>query len=152
MTGDQNNFNEYIFSFAWEKVVKGFWTKYPNKSFSNVIFNKVIDMKIIDDHTLFIQRMMFSEYFWFWGYSIENITLDLQKKKLEMNTVITKRSRLSPSGKEICIYEADKENDKNTIYRKALFSNQKIVQILGSLNLSFKKGCHLIEDYCKKLD
>ena len=103
--------NSYTFLYSWESVVKGFWLKYPNPKFPNVIFNKVIDMEIIDDTKLLIKRMMFSKYVWFWGHSIENITIDLKNRTLSMVTTITKRSKLSPNGKENCVYKAIEEEE-----------------------------------------
>ena len=98
--------NSYTFQYSWESVVKGFWLKYPNKKISNVIFNKVIDMEIIDNTKLLIKRMMFTKFLFFWGHSIETIILDLEKRNLSIVSTITKRSKISPHGKEICVYQA----------------------------------------------
>lgn len=103
--------SSHTFLYPWESVVKGFWTKYPNKKLSSVIFNKVIDMEIIDDTKLLIKRMMFSKFFFFWGHSIENIVIDLQNKNLTMVSTVTKRSKFAPHGTEICIYKAIEEEE-----------------------------------------
>ena len=55
----QQKKDEYLFKYPWETVVKAFWNKYPSHEFKSIIFNKVVDIKLLDDDSLIIKRLVY---------------------------------------------------------------------------------------------
>ena len=54
--------SEFLFNHPWETVVKGFLQKYPHKDLSFVKSNNIIDMQLINDNCLNINRLVYSKF------------------------------------------------------------------------------------------
>ncbi len=146
----------HIFPHPWSTVVKGFWTKYPNKHMSFVKFANIVDMEIINSDTLKLTRIMHSKVpmTFFYLYSKEEIIIDLKEKSLDMTSSMIKKSKMFPLGKENCKYISiiNKFGIEQTLYKKKMLSSNKITNFLEYFNNNFSKGCQIVEENSKEFE
>ena len=146
----------HIFPHPWSAVVKGFWTKYPNKHMPFVMFDHIVDMEIINSDTLKLTRIMHSKLpmTFFYLYSKEEIIIDFKEKSLDMTTSMIKKSKIFPLGKENCKYISfiNKDGKEQTLYKKKMLSSNKITNFLEYFNNNFLKGCQIVEENSKKYE
>ncbi|CAD8177984.1 unnamed protein product [Paramecium octaurelia] len=145
--------SEYTFNFDWETVVKGFWRKYPCKEFDFIKFNQVVDMILDDNNKMQIKRIVYARKFTIWCLTLEQITVDLENRSMEMQTKLLKSCKLYPNltGDESIIYKAI--DDQRTHYSKLLSNFQQtfITKLISQFNTSFRKGIEVVEARCREL-
>ena len=151
---ESKKMEEHIFSYPWETVVKAFLNKYPSQHLDFVKFNRVVEMKILDDNCVLLKRVMFSKkYRFMWVYSLEEIKIDFKKRLMEMETSLLKKSNLVPNfgAKENVIYKSwELDPLGKTFYGKVINSTSKLQKYMGEITQSFKKGCKIIENKCEE--
>ena len=146
------NTNQFVFNFNWETVVKGFLNKYPHKDLDFVVYNRVIDIKRLDDDSLLVKKLMFSKKFKLvWAYTMEEMRIDVNQKILDLKTQILAASKCLPTdGVERICYKALNEPGK-TMYTKFLESRSAMQKYYGKLNSGFEKGCKIVEEKCNEI-
>lgn len=145
--------DQYVFNFDWETVIKAFWNKYPHKDLDFVIYNRVIDMKRLDDNSIMVKKLMFCKKFKLvWAYTMEEMKIDFDQKILDLKTQILAASKCLPTdGIERIRYNAMNNEQGKTLYTKFLESRSTLQKYYGKLNSGFEKGCRIVEEKCKEL-
>ncbi|CAD8088947.1 unnamed protein product [Paramecium primaurelia] len=145
--------SEYTFNYNWETVIKGFWRKYPCKEFDFIKFNQVVDMILDDNNKIQIKRIVYANKFTIWCLTLEQITIDLENRSMEMQTKLLKSCKLYPNltGDESIIYKAI--DNQQTHYSKLLsnFHQTFLTKLISQFNTSFKKGIEVVEARCREL-
>jgi len=145
--------DSYIFNYNWETVIKGFWNKYPHKDLDFVVYNRVIDMKRLDDDSIIVKKLMFCKKFkLIWAYTMEEMRIDFDQKILDLKTQVLAASKCLPTeGVERICYKALQEEPGKTMYTKFLESKSTIQKYYGKLNSGFEKGCKIVEEKCNEV-
>lgn len=145
----------HLFQYPWSLVVKGFWQKYPSKQLNFVKFNHVIDFEIPSADIIKFTRLMYCKisFLPLFSYSVEDITINLKEKALEMKSVIIKNSPFLPTGKEHCSYLSHNlEGNDFTKYTKSVLSSNKISKFLHYFATGFKQGCQVVEEKIQQIE
>jgi PRELI-like family. len=145
--------DRYVFDFDWTTVVKALWNKYPHKDLDFVIYNKVIDLKRLDDDTLFVKKVVYcKKYLFLWAYAVEEIKIDLNQKILDLQTKFIAASKCLPTdGVEKITYAALNNEPGKTLYTKLLQSKSTFQKYYQKLGTGFEKGCKIIEQRCREI-
>jgi len=145
--------DQYIFNYNWETVIKGFWNKYPHKDLDFVVYSRVIDMKLLDDDSILVKKLMFCKKFkLIWAYTMEEIKIDFDQKILDLKTQVLAASKCLPTeGVERICYQALQNEPSKTMYTKFLESKSTIQKYYGKLNSGFEKGCRIVEEKCNEI-
>ncbi len=143
--------NVYIFNCDWSIVVRGFYDKYPNPKMDMVISNKLIGLIVGDDNVVKIKRIQHTKLFFFmWAYILEEISIDSNKKILEMKSQILKKSGVFPVvGTEYITYKAIKDglqDTEKTFYIKRLELEGSVNKFMSYFGDGFKKGIQIVEE------
>lgn len=145
--------DQYVFNFDWETVIKAFWNKYPHKDLDFVVYNRVIDMKRLDDNSIMVKKLMFCKKFKLvWAYTMEEMKIDFDQKILDLKTRVLAASKCLPTdGIENIRYATMNNEQGKTLYTKFLESRSTLQKYYGKLNSGFEKGCKIVEEKCKEL-
>jgi PRELI-like family len=144
--------DEYRFNFDWKTVVKAFFNKYPHKDLDFVVYNKVIDLKRINEDTLIIKRVMYcKKYMVLWSYTTEEIMINLKDKKLDLQTKLLACSKAFPEITEKITYQTVPENPSMTLYTKLLESKSTFSKMYSKFSSGFEKGCKIVEEKCNEI-
>lgn len=142
--------DEYSFNFDWKTVVKAFFNKYPHKDLDFVVYNKVIDLKRINEDTILVKRVMYCKKFMvLWSYTTEEIMINLKEKKLDLQTKLLAASKAFPDITEKITYQPLPENPGVTLYTKLLESRSQFSKMFSKFSSGFEKGCKIVEEKCK---
>jgi len=151
---DQNTkSNQYIFNYDWETVVQAFWNKYPHKDLDFVVYNRVIDIKRLEDDSIVVKKLMFCKKFkLIWAYTMEEMKIDFDQKILDLKTKVLAASKCIPTeGVERICYQALHNEQGKTLYTKFLESRSTLQKYYGKLNSGFEKGCKIVEEKCNEV-
>lgn len=147
------NSNQYVFNFDWETVIKAYWNKYPHKDLDFVVYNRVIDIKRLDDDSLVVKKLMFCKKFkLIWAYTMEEMRIDVNQRILDLQTQILAATKGFPTeGVERICYQAVNNEKGKTLYTKFLESRSTLQKYYGKINSGFEKGCKIVEEKCKEV-
>ena len=147
--------SEYSFPYEWKTVVRAFWDKYPNEMMDFIKYNQVVDIDILEDGKLQIQRIQKAQKWrYLWAYSLEKITFDFENKIMDLTTIPLKKCSLIPiGGIETIRYSAYQdliEKCEKTLYTKSLAVKGTMTKFVEKFNDGFKKGCDIVEKNCEE--
>jgi len=145
--------DEHIFNFDWTTVVKALWNKYPHKDMDFVIYNKVVDLKLLDEDTILVKKIMYcKKYFLLWSYTLEETKINFKNKILDLETKLIAASKAFPqSGIEKISYFQLPDKPGCTLYTKYIESKSTVSKYYHKLGSSFQKGCEIIEEKCREI-
>ncbi|CAD2099372.1 MSF1-like protein, putative [Plasmodium vinckei] len=161
---------EHMYHYDWGTVTAAYWNKYPNLVQNHIKGIDVIDRKIdIDSQTMKLKRIVHLQYFVpkifrnlfnidGRGIAVEDIKVNLKKKKLTIKTV---NYTLSPfvNSVEKCTYFQKDGYDNNTFYKQSTQINitglgymKNLIEntILNVIKEKSKQGIEIMDEVIKR--